>query len=700
MAAASYSTPLVALDAVVLDTETTGLDARSARIVQVGAIRVSGTKLLAEPRYERLVNPGQPIPKATVAVHGITDAAVADAPPFKDIIGELEAFVASSIFIGHAIAYDLGVLEREYRRAGKPWRPPRALDVRALARIAAPTLAHHTLDQLCEWLGIEVKGRHSAIGDAELTAKVFTALVPLLREKNVRTLAEAEAASRKLADAEARAAGGFAAAPAGASAEETAARTRIESFAYRHRVGEVMSAPPLFAPPAATVRELLGLLLEKKVSSAFVRADNGVIGIVTERDALREIHAKGPAGLEARLDAIMKKPLQTILDHAFVYRAIARMQRLGIRHLGVRNTMGEIVGAVTSRNLLHTRAMTALALGDEIDSAGDSATLGQAWAKLTTMARSLIAEEVEARSITAVISSEIRILTRRAAQLAEARLEAEGRGRPPVAYAVLVLGSAGRGESLLAADQDNAIVYERGAEGGAEDRYFEALGTHMCAILDEVGVPYCKGGVMAKNRAWRMSREDWRATIDGWVRRQRPQDLLNVDIFYDGMPVHGQGALGEELWNYAYERGHGARDFLVALTEVARDRGSPFTLFGNFRLDDTRRIDVKKVGLFPIFGAARVLSIKHDVRARATPERLRGVAAKGVGSAADIEAVIEAHGTMLGVMLGQQLADAEAGVPLSPRVAVDRLDSAGRTSLRDALRQVETAIDLVSEGRF
>jgi DNA polymerase-3 subunit epsilon/CBS domain-containing protein len=316
------------------------------------------------------------------------------------------------------------------------------------------------------------------------------------------------------------------------------------------------------------------------------------------------------------------------------------------------------------------------------------------------MARSLIAEEVESRSITAVISSEIRILTRRAAQLAEARLEAEGRGRPPVAYAVLVLGSAGRGESLLAADQDNAIVYERGAEGGAEDRYFEALGTHMCAILDEVGVPYCKGGVMAKNRAWRMSREDWRATIDGWVRRQRPQDLLNVDIFYDGMPVHGQGALGEELWNYAYERGHGARDFLVALTEVARDRGSPFTLFGNFRLDDTRRIDVKKVGLFPIFGAARVLSIKHDVRARATPERLRGVAAKGVGSAADIEAVIEAHGTMLGVMLGQQLADAEAGVPLSPRVAVDRLDSAGRTSLRDALRQVETAIDLVSEGRF
>jgi DNA polymerase-3 subunit epsilon/CBS domain-containing protein len=700
MATASYSTPLVALDAVVLDTETTGIDARTARIVQIGAVRISGTKLLAQPRYERLINPGQPIPEATVAVHGITDALVADAPRFTDVISELESFIASSIVIGHAIAYDLGVLEREYRLAGKIWRPPRALDVRALARIAAPTLAHYTLDQLCEWLGIEVKGRHSAIGDALMTARVFAALVPHLRQQNIRTLAEAEAASRILADAEARAAGGLAVAPGGVGAAETTTLARVESFAYRHRVSDVMSSPPAFAPPATTVRELLALLLEKKVSSVFVRADSGETGIVTERDALREIDARGPAGLDTRLDAIMKKPLQTILDHAFVYRAVARMQRLGIRHLGVRNTIGEIVGAVTSRNLLQNRAVAALALGDEIDSAADSTALGQAWAKLPIMARGLIAEDVEARAITAVISSEISILTRRAAQLAEARMEADGKGRPPVSYAVLVLGSAGRGESLLAADQDNAIVYERGSEGGPEDRYFEALATHMCAILDEVGVHYCRGGVMAKNRAWRMSLQDWRATIEAWVRRQRPEDLLNVDIFYDGMAVHGDGALGEDLWQRAYELGHRAPDFLVALTEVARDRGQPFTLFGNFRVDDKGRIDLKKVGLMPIFGAARVLSIKHDVRVRSTPERLRGVAAKGIGSASEIEGIIEAHGTILSTVLGQQLADAEGGIPLSSRVAVNRLDNAARRTLRDALGRVDAVLDLVREGRF
>ena len=117
--------------------------------------------------------------------------------------------------------------------------------------------------------------------------------------------------------------------------------------------------------------------------------------------------------------------------------------------------------------------------------------------------------------------------------------ESEGLGPPPVPYAVLVLGSAGRGESQLAADQDNAIVYAQGSEGGPEDRYFEALAGHMSGILDAAGVPLCKGGVMARNRDWRKSVADWQATIDGWVRRQRPQDLLNVDIFFDAVPVHG-----------------------------------------------------------------------------------------------------------------------------------------------------------------
>jgi CBS domain-containing protein len=171
------------------------------------------------------------------------------------------------------------------------------------------------------------------------------------------------------------------------------------------------------------------------------------------------------------------------------------------------------------------------------------------------LARSLLADKVDPRTVATVISSEVCVLTRRAAELAEARLEEAGKGRAPVPYVVLVLGSAGRGESLLAADQDNAIVYETGEPGAREDQWFEALGIEIAAILDAAGVPFCKGGVMARNAQWRMSVNRWKDTIEGWVRRQRPQDLLNVDIFFDGIPVHGRLALGEAIWSYAYDAG-------------------------------------------------------------------------------------------------------------------------------------------------
>jgi DNA polymerase-3 subunit epsilon/CBS domain-containing protein len=59
-------------------------------------------------------------------------------------------------------------------------------------------------------------------------------------------------------------------------------------------------------------------------------------------------------------------------------------------------------------------------------------------------------------------------------------------------------------------DQDNALVFADGAPGGAEDEWFGQLGIHIADILHEVGVPYCKGGVMAKNPQWRGSLATWR----------------------------------------------------------------------------------------------------------------------------------------------------------------------------------------------
>lgn len=694
----SHSTPLIALDAVVLDTETTGLDARVARLVQIAALRLSGGNLLLEEPFESLVNPGRPIPQSAIAVHGITDAMVAQAPPFTAIASTLEAFIGTMTIIGHTLQYDLAILEREYGLAGRPAPRFRALDVRTLAQLAAPTLADYGLDRLGDWLGVIIVGRHTAIGDARAAGEVFLALVPLLRAKGIRTLAEAEAASRALVEREAAAGASAVLPPSPASGNPAIAK--VDSFLYRHRVRDVMSAPPVFAAPEMSLRDAVRLLIDRKISSVFVRTASGEVGIVTERDVLRTVDEGGEASLATPIGRIASAPLQTVAENDFLYRAIGRIQRMGFRHLGVTDARGEIVGAVTSRNLLRHRASAAIVLGDEIDSAATSPGLAAAWARLPLMAKSLMDEEVDPRTISAVVSSEICAMTRRAAELAEQRMQRDGADGPPVPYAVLVLGSAGRGESQLAADQDNAIVYADGAEEGPEDRYFETLAQHMNETLDAAGVPLCKGGVMARNRAWRKSVADWRATIDAWVRRQRPEDLLNVDIFFDAVPVHGDARLGEVIWEHAYARGHAARDFQNLLIETARRRGSAFTLFGKFRTDDKGRIDLKRHGLMPIFTAARVLSIEHDVRARSTAERLRGVAAKGAAAPETVDAIMNAQRAILAAVIAQQLVDSETGVPLSPRVALDRLGKAERGQLKAALGTVGAAVDLVAEGRI
>ena len=692
------ATPLSALDVVVLDTETTGLDARLARIIQIGALRIVGGYLQEPAVLDCLVNPGEPIPAASTSIHGIRDADVAAQPDFAGIAERLEHILSDVVVVGHTISFDATVLEAEMRRAGRIWRGFRTLDVRIMAELVWPSLANYSLESIAQVTSVEIVARHTALGDATTTANVYLALLPLLRRKGIRTLGELERACRDLAERQA-AAGQPRGLAIPVASEQTSALPRVDSFPYRHLVADVMSSPAVWCPPTATVGEALKLLMGRGISSVLVNGTDGQAGIVTERDLLRLINAQGAVALTQPVASIAVSPLHTVRHDTHVYRAIGRLDRLSVRHLPVTDAGGAIVGMVTTRNLLRHRAQSAIVLGDEVEAADGVGALGAAWGRLPRVARSLLDDDLDARAIVKVVSTEICALTRRAAELAEREMLATGQGAPPCSYAVLVLGSAGRGESLLAADQDNAIVYDGNAGEGSEDRWFAELGARMCETLDAVGIPYCKGGVMARNEAWRKSVQDWMATASGWVRRQRPEDLLNIDIFYDAVVVHGEAELGERVLAHAFDVAHAARDFQLQLSEVARRRQNPFTLLGGIKSDAGGRVDLKKVGLFPIVAAARAMAIRHGARVRGTVERLRAIAAPD-DSNTDIERLLGAHRDILRFILRQQLADIEAGVPPSPRVAVKSLSKAEQHALTDALKMVGIATNLVGEGRI
>ena len=144
-----------------------------------------------------------------------------------------------------------------------------------------------------------------------------------------------------------------------------------------------------------------------------------------------------------------------------------------------------------------------------------------------------------------------------------------GHGPPPCPYAVAVLGSAGRGESLLAIDQDNALVFARGRAGGAADRWFEKLGEPCRRHPERSRRALLPGGVMAKNAQWRGSVATWRDRIAGMDRRTTPQALLSVDIFFDLRGVHGERGLAQHSGSEAFDAAREQVAFAKLLAETA-----------------------------------------------------------------------------------------------------------------------------------
>jgi DNA polymerase-3 subunit epsilon len=159
----------------VIDTETTGLDPRDDRVVEVAGLVLRPG---AEPaRFSRLVNPGRPIPPAATAVHGIADEDVAAEPPFAAIAPRLARLLEGADLAGFNIArFDLPFLSAEFRRAGVEFAiAGRAVvDVQRIFHRLEPRDLAAAVRRYC---GREHDGAHAAMDDAEATAEVLDAQV-------------------------------------------------------------------------------------------------------------------------------------------------------------------------------------------------------------------------------------------------------------------------------------------------------------------------------------------------------------------------------------------------------------------------------------------------------------------------------------------------------------------------------------------
>ena len=181
------------LPALVFDCETTGLDVTRDRMVSIGGVRLQGERLFRSLVLDRLVNPAMSIPARSTAIHGITDAMVENAASFADIEPLFRELAQGCVLIGHNVPFDLAILRFEYAAAGLDWPAPRSLDLLQLVTALDAALESASLDALADFWGVEIRGRHTALGDALVTAEIFRVLLPRLADRGVRTLGEADA---------------------------------------------------------------------------------------------------------------------------------------------------------------------------------------------------------------------------------------------------------------------------------------------------------------------------------------------------------------------------------------------------------------------------------------------------------------------------------------------------------------------------
>ncbi len=127
---------------------------------------------------------------------------------------------------------------------------------------------------------------------------------------------------------------------------------------------------------------------------------------------------------------------------------------------------------------------------------------------------------------------------------------------------------------------------------------------------------------------------------------------------------------------------------------------TPLNFFGRFETDSEGRVDLKMHGLFPLVGAARLLSIKARAPERSTAARYRAAAAAELISDADAADLTQACHTIMAAILRQQLLDVDVGRIPGPKVDPSILDKSGQKALRKALRRSLDAVQIVREGVF
>lgn len=415
-----------------------------------------------------------------------------------------------------------------------------------------------------------------------------------------------------------------------------------------------------------------------------------LLGVLSAADLVTRLVAG--AAEQTPVRAVMSHPAHSVGVDETLLAGLARMRRHNLRQIPVLDPSGRPLGVLDWRGLWEEGAAGLGSLLEATDVA-DGAGLREAKIRQVDLADALLSAGLSAPQVMGCLSCLNDAIYRRIVQQGIEAMEEQGWGLPPVRFAVLVMGSGGRHESLLRPDQDNGFLLADYPDRDFQPvaGYFHELARRMTGRLDAVGFPLCKGYVMATNPSWCKRLGEWQSQLRNWLARASHAATVLTDILIDFRHVCGDERLTESLRAYAETALPRHPGFLRELEQLQFDRDVAITPFRTLKLEHLpgqegdRQVDIKRKGILALVEGTRILALRAGIRAPDTLGRLAALRAGGHLDELLAERVEWAFGFLAELLLRRQIQAVRAGRQPDAYVPPTELGRLQRRQLKLAL---------------
>jgi CBS domain-containing protein len=469
-------------------------------------------------------------------------------------------------------------------------------------------------------------------------------------------------------------------------------------------VRNAMKSPLSSCGTNISLRDAYRLMQVRKLGSLGVISEEGkLVGVLTFAGLSEALIDKSASPDDSIMRAACEIP-QTIDQDAPLWQADERLQDYGTKYLVV-TANGKPAGMISQGGILKLQLARQPSMLRIVRGARNIATLRDHYAAIHEVAREAHNNNRLATTAVRVLSDTHLEIQRRCVELTLEDMKHENLGNAPRNYALLIMGSGGRGEMLLTPDQDNGLIISDvpGPLSPGDTKWFEDFASRLNDNLDKAGYILCPGEIMARDARFHKTLEAWKLQISQLLLQPTQKAARWSNVVFDFVTLYGDETLTQDLRTHLLEGLQSHRTLLGFMVEDDAEGRPSLGIFNRLITADEGEhkgtIDIKRNGLRIIADAARIYALSAGISSCGTTERLQALVRQGILSADLVDSVSAACEELLDLLLTHQLNQVEAGQLPDKLVRPEELSTRRHSALRVAMRAVKRFQDQL-QGEF